>query len=83
MLQMPVNGPGEPGVAPEPITSGLPVSGSRQEFGPIGITLDDKIHSGPQFLPFRLSSHSIHPPRIIQAPQFPGYGPGELGVSIA
>jgi hypothetical protein len=32
-------------------------------------------------LPFRLSTRSIHPPRNIQAPRFPGYGPGELGVN--
>jgi hypothetical protein len=38
------------------------------------------MYAGPQFLPFRLSSRSIHPPRNIRAPRFPGYGPGELDV---
>ncbi len=41
---------------------------------------DNYTYTGPQFLPFRLSSRSNHPPRIIQAPRFPGYVPGELGV---
>jgi hypothetical protein len=46
----------------------------------MGFLPNNYTYTGPQFLPFRLSSRSIHPPRINQTPRFPGYGPGELGV---
>jgi hypothetical protein len=43
--------------------------------------VDNRIPTGPQFLPFRLGSRSNHPPRhSFQAPTR-RYGPDQLGVS--